>query len=155
MNEARDTAGVTFPPPLIYVAGLALGLGVSWLWPVHLMPQTAARALGAVLLLMWVVVWAAAIPLFARAKTPINPSQPVTALLTSGIYRLTRNPLYLGLALFYLGCTVIGNSLWALVLFVPVIAIIQVGVIGREERYLERTFGDTYREYTRQVRRWL
>jgi protein-S-isoprenylcysteine O-methyltransferase Ste14 len=155
MSEVRDSAGVRFPPPLIYVAGLALGFGLNWPWPLRIMPQTAAWALGAALLVMWVVVGAAAIPLFVRAKTPLNPAKPVTSLVTSGIYRLTRNPMYLALALFYLGCAVIGNSLWALVLFVPVIAIVHVAVIGREERYLERTFGDTYREYARQVRRWL
>ncbi len=155
MNEVRDNAGVRFPPPLIYVAGLAVGYALSWRWPLHIMPQSAAWALGAALLVLWVAVWAAAIPLFAKAKTPLNPSQPVTALITTGIYRWTRNPVYLGLALFYLGCAVIGNSLWALVLFVPLIAIVRFGVIGREERYLERTFGDTYREYARRVRRWL
>ena len=78
-----------------------------------------------------------------------------TALVVDGIYGRTRNPLYLGMILVYLGLSVAAGSLWAIVLVVPLLWVINVGVIAREERYLERKFGDAYRAYKGRVRRWV
>src|SRR5262249_44808441 len=80
---------------------------------------------------------------------------PTTALVVDGIYGRTRNPLYLGGTLVYLGLSVAAGSLWSIVLMVPLLWVINVGVIAREERYLERKFGDVYRAYKRRVRRWV
>jgi protein-S-isoprenylcysteine O-methyltransferase Ste14 len=92
---------------------------------------------------------------FIAAGTNIAPSMPTTALVVDGIYGRTRNPLYLGTTLLYLGLGVAAGSLWAIVLVVPLLWVINVGVIAREERYLERKFGDDYRAYKARVRRWL
>src|SRR5580704_8862327 len=83
------------------------------------------------------------------------PALPTTALVVDGIYRQTRNPLYLGTTLIYLGLGVAAGSLWAIVLVVPLLWVINVGVVAREERYLERKFGDAYRAYKARVRRWI
>jgi protein-S-isoprenylcysteine O-methyltransferase Ste14 len=93
--------------------------------------------------------------LFAAAGTNVPPTLPTTALVVDGIYRRTRNPLYLGLTLVYLGLGVAAGSLWAIGLVVPLLWVINVGVVKREERYLERTFGDAYRAYKARVRRWI
>ena len=77
------------------------------------------------------------------------------ALVVDGIYRRTRNPLYLGTTLVYLGLGVAAGSLWASGLVVPLLWVINVGVVAREERYLERKFGDAYRAYKARVRRWV
>lgn len=92
---------------------------------------------------------------FARARTAIIPVRPARVLVRGGPYRWTRNPMYLGLTVAYVGGTLLMNSAWPL-LFLPIVLItVSVLVIRREERYLESAFGDAYREYSRQVRRWL
>ncbi len=92
---------------------------------------------------------------FQAAGTNIPPSLPTTALVIDGIYRRTRNPLYLGMTLVYLGLGVAAGSIWAIVLVVPLLWVINTGVVAREERYLERKFGDAYRAYKARVRRWV
>jgi len=93
--------------------------------------------------------------LFLRRRTAVIPYKPATSLVTSGIYRWTRNPMYLGLALIYLGLALILNSLAALVLLPLVLSIIQSQVIAKEEAYLERTFGNDYVAYKKSVRPWI
>jgi protein-S-isoprenylcysteine O-methyltransferase Ste14 len=90
-----------------------------------------------------------------KAGTPIRTDRPVPRLVIDGPFRYTRNPGYLGLAMLYAGIAVLRNALWA-ILFLPlVVYVIQRQVIGREERYLERTFGEEYLAYKRRVRRWV
>ena len=92
---------------------------------------------------------------FQAAGTNVPPNLPTTALVVDGIYRRTRNPLYLGATLVYLGLGVGAGSLWAIGLVVPLLWVINTGVIAREERYLERKFGEAYRAYKARVRRWV
>jgi len=90
-----------------------------------------------------------------KAGTPIRTDRPVPRLVTDGPFRYTRNPGYLGLAMFYAGIAVLRNALWAILLLPVVVYVIQREVIGREERYLERTFGEEYLVYKARVRRWV
>jgi protein-S-isoprenylcysteine O-methyltransferase Ste14 len=89
-----------------------------------------------------------------RAGTNVLPSQPTLSIVTDGPFRFTRNPLYVAGSLLYLGLTLIFNSVWPLVLFVPMLVVLDRGVIRREERYLEGKFGDVYLAYKARVRRW-
>ena len=86
---------------------------------------------------------------------PIRTDKPVSRLTTDGPFRYTRNPEYLSLAMIYAGIAVLRNALWAILLLPAVLFVIQREVIGREERYLERTFGEEYLDYKTTVRRWL
>jgi protein-S-isoprenylcysteine O-methyltransferase Ste14 len=90
-----------------------------------------------------------------NAGTPIRTDRPVPHLVTNGPFRYTRNPGYLGLAMLYAGIAVLRNALWAILLLPLVVYVIQREVIGREERYLERTFGEEYLAYKARVRRWV
>jgi protein-S-isoprenylcysteine O-methyltransferase Ste14 len=92
---------------------------------------------------------------FTRASTPVSPYSTPRRLVTSGPYRISRNPGYLGMALAYAGIAVIAESLWALTILAVVLAVVDRGVIAREERYLERKFGAEYVLYRSRVRRWL
>ena len=92
-----------------------------------------------------------ALPLSAQAGM-VSTEQ---ALVTGGIYRHTRNPLYVALALVYAGIAVAADSLWALMFLAPCLGVIRYGVIAREEAYLERKFGEEYRRFKSAVRRWL
>ncbi len=151
----QDTPGVIAPPPLIYLAVLLIGLGLSYLAPTPFLPRSLAYGLGAVLILIgaWIIISARRMML--RAGTAIKPTIPTTALVITGPFRFTRNPLYVGATLIYVGIAVAARSLWALALLLVVLAVMQRGVIDREERYLERKFGADYVRYKERVRRWI
>jgi protein-S-isoprenylcysteine O-methyltransferase Ste14 len=87
--------------------------------------------------------------------TNVDPSLPSTVIVTAGPYRFSRNPLYVGLALVYLGLTVALDTWWGIVLLALVLIVMHLGVIQREERYLAQKFGDHYRQYRAAVRRYL
>jgi len=90
-----------------------------------------------------------------QANTAINPAQPTTAIVSDGVFGLSRNPLYLSLTLLYIAISLLLGAFWALLLLLPLLVIVQIGVIEREEKYLERKFGDEYLLYKAQVRRWI
>jgi len=110
---------------------------------------------GAVLIViaMWLSVWG--VRVMHRAGTSEKTSLPTTALVTTGPFRFSRNPLYVSLTLGYIGIAVAAQSLWALALLIVVLVVMQKGVISREERYLERKFGADYLRYKERVRRWI
>jgi protein-S-isoprenylcysteine O-methyltransferase Ste14 len=97
----------------------------------------------------------ATLRVLSRAHTPVDPTKPTTALVTEGPFRYSRNPIYVALTLLYVGVALLINALWILLLVVPAGLVLRYGVIAREEAYLTRKFGDAYRHYTAQVRRWL
>ncbi|NTH80778.1 isoprenylcysteine carboxylmethyltransferase family protein [Agrobacterium rhizogenes] len=157
MAVEPDSAGVRFPPPLIYLGALLLGLlaerfvslrsfGIDW----RLLATT-----GVLLFVAGVAMMLAAAGLFRRLGTNAPPTQPTTLIVTTGPYRWTRNPMYLAMALIYAGLAIGFNGPIALALLPLVLIIIQTQVIAREERYLEAKFGDEYRRYKVEVRRWL
>jgi protein-S-isoprenylcysteine O-methyltransferase Ste14 len=152
-----DVAGVIALPPLIYLGFLAAAVVLEALVP---FPVLAGYALGRYLVgtalgACGFVMIAMGTRRFVAAGTNIPPILPTTALVVDGIYRQSRNPLYLGMTLAYLGLSVAAGSLWAVGLVVPLLWVINVGVVAREERYLERKFGDAYRAYKARVRRWV
>jgi protein-S-isoprenylcysteine O-methyltransferase Ste14 len=160
MNEtdpqtARDTAGVVAPPPLIYLAGLAIGFGLEALLPGASVPGVLRWVGGGLLVVAGAALLAWFNTAFTRKGTPAEPWKPTTAIVTTGPYRLTRNPAYLGMALLFIGIALLAGALWVLVPLPVVLVVIDRAVIGREERYLERKFGGEYLDYKGTVRRWV
>ena len=157
MDKTADGANVRFPPPLIYVAGLVLGLALDRFLklPSLGLPFVIRNVAGALLDLIGFLMMLAGAGLFLRRHTAILPFKPATTLVTSGILGWTRNPMYLGMVVFYAGLAVLLNSLAALILLPLVLAIVQKQVIAREEAYLQRAFGDEYVIYKSRVRRWI
>lgn len=157
METVRDGARVLFPPPLIYLGGLALGIVAEHLMnlPTLGLQSTVRELSGGILAVLGQVVSFAGAGTFRRRGTAVLPFKPASCLVTSGIYRWTRNPMYVGMAVTYAGVAIFVNSLAALVLLPVVLAIIQTQVIAREEAYLERAFGNDYAAYKKKVRRWL
>jgi protein-S-isoprenylcysteine O-methyltransferase Ste14 len=151
----RDTPGVIAPPPLIFVAGLAVGFGLEALLPGASLPDALRWVLGVALVLAGLALLASFNAAFRRKGTAVEPWRPTTAIVTTGPYRLTRNPAYVGMTLVYIGIAVLAEALWVLLPLPLVLAIVDRGVIAREERYLERKFGQEYLDYKRRVRRWL
>jgi len=151
----REAPGVIAPPPLIYLAGLGLGFLLEALLPSASLPGWLRWSLGGALLVAGGLLAVSFVRAFRGAGTPVNPAEPATALVTAGPYRLSRNPGYLGMALVYAGIAVLSEAIWVLALLVPVLLLIDRGVIRREERHLERRFGEDYLRYKRQTRRWI
>ena len=157
METAQDGAGVRFPPPLIYIIGLAIGIyaGRALSLPDLGLGPRLRDLFGGALLLAGVIVMFAGAGLLRRRKTNIIPFKPATCLVDTGIYGVTRNPMYLGMALAYAALAILLDSLGALLLLPVVIGIMQTQVIAREEAYLERAFGRDYLAYRGRVRRWI
>jgi protein-S-isoprenylcysteine O-methyltransferase Ste14 len=103
----------------------------------------------ALMLLAW------AISTITRAGSNVPTNLPTTAIVESGPYRFTRNPIYLAMMLGLVGLALAFDSLWLLAMLVPFAAVIRFGVVAREEAYLDRKFGDVYRRYRSRVRRWV
>lgn len=152
------TAGVIARPPLLFLAALLLGLALDRLLPVpHPVPDIdlVRWVVAGALIAAGLALAAAGIRNFSGAGTPVPTNQPTRALVTTGVHRWTRNPIYLGMFLLYGGIGVAAQSPWTLVLTLPLAITIRYGVVAREEKYLERRFGDTYRSYKARVRRWV
>jgi len=150
-----DTAGVIAPPPLIYLGTLGIGLGLDAVIGTGSLPPALRLTAGPASIIAGVGLLGSFVEAFRRARTPIDPSSPTQTVVTDGPYRLTRNPAYLGMALTYAGIAIVANAPWALLPLPVVIAVIDRGVIAREERYLERKFGTPYVDYKRRIRRWI
>ena len=151
----RDTPGVIAPPPLIYGAGLAIGFLLEAVLPGGSFPGPVFQVLGAVLLLLGIGLGAWFVSSFRRVHTPVAPYEPTTALVTGGPYRLSRNPAYLGFGLVYAGIALLADAPWVLLPLPVVVAAMRQGVILREEAYLERLFGQDYRDFKARRRRWI
>jgi protein-S-isoprenylcysteine O-methyltransferase Ste14 len=150
-----DTPGVIAPPPLIYLGGLGVGFAINAVAGGAPLPSTVARPVGAALIVAGAGLMGTFVRAFGRARTSVDPYSPSETIVTDGPYRLTRNPGYLGMTLTYVGIAIAWNAPWALVPLPVVIAVIDRGVVAREERYLERKFGARYTDYKRRVGRWI
>jgi protein-S-isoprenylcysteine O-methyltransferase Ste14 len=90
-----------------------------------------------------------------RARTAIYPGHSTTTIVTTGPYRFSRNPMYVGLAIGYVGAALAIRGVWPLTTLIPCLLVVRYGIVGREEAYLAGKFGQEYLVYTREVRRWL
>jgi protein-S-isoprenylcysteine O-methyltransferase Ste14 len=154
-NEAPDTAGVVARPPLIYGGVLAAGLLAKTSFPAAFLPRKVARLVGLPLLGAGLLLFISSLRTMRRAGTDVRTYKPTSSLVVEGPYRFTRNPIYLGFTLFYGGITALANSLPSALLLPFVLVFMRRGVIEREERYLERIFGEEYLRYKARVRRWI
>ena len=150
--------GVQFPPPILY----ALGFGIAWLLddgvralPFPAIGPVAAKIIGLVVAIAGMYVTISGIAAFRRVMTAIFPNQPANELVTDGPYRFTRNPMYTGFTLVYIGAAFIMNSMWPLIVLPVVVGLLFVLVIRREEAYLSDAFGEHYAAYRKRVRRWI
>ena len=152
------TSGVIVRPPLLFLGALLSGFVLDRLlpWPFPVPGIDLVHWIsGSSLILIGLALAAAGIRKFSRAGTPVQSVKPTRALVTTGIHGWTRNPIYIGMFLLYGGIGVAAQSPWILILTVPLAFTIRYGVVAREEAYLERRFGDAYRDYKARVRRWL
>jgi protein-S-isoprenylcysteine O-methyltransferase Ste14 len=154
-NRDPDSPGVVILPPVLYGGAFVLGLALQRLLPLGQLPRVPARLAGAACVVAGAALARWGEQVMRRAGTNIRPDQPTLALVTDGPFRFTRNPLYVCLTLLYMGVALMIPAVWPLLLLLPVLGVMRWGVISREERYLDRKFGEAYRTYAGKVRRWL
>lgn len=155
LSVSGDRPAVIAPPPVLFLGFILLGLLLDLIWPSSL-PVGGFRyfaGLGALGLGVALLAWS--MQLFRRAGTNVETRKPTHALVATGPYRVSRNPIYIALSLMHVGIGTLGDNLWLVGLVVPALLVIRYGVIAREEQYLEGKFGDDYRRYRSAVRRWL
>ena len=155
VTDSPDTPGVIAPPPLIYLAFILLGLAVDVVAPLRAGPSGLGTPAGIILIIGALVLFASALREFKRAETPVETRKPTTAIIRTGPYRYTRNPIYLAMTALHLGIAFWVGSVWLFATLVLAVIVVSTGVIAREERYLIRRFGDDYTSYKASVRRWL
>ena len=157
MNDT-GTAGVIARPPLLYVGALLLGLAADHLLPLPfdvLKAGLVHSTIAGLVVVVGLALMAAGIRDFSRGGTPVPTNQPTRTLVTTGTHRWSRNPIYVGMFFIYLGIGLAARSPWIVILTLPLAITVRYGVVAREEAYLERRFGNAYRDYKSRVRRWL
>ena len=142
-------------PPRVYLASLVMGALLQFAMPLPFLPRTFNVALGAALVVVAIALFSYSVAQLRAAGTPVPARKPTTAIVRTGPYRFSRNPIYLAFSLFQLGIAIWVNSLWLLATLVGAVALVHCVVIRREEHYLERRFGAEYLDYKAAVRRWL
>jgi protein-S-isoprenylcysteine O-methyltransferase Ste14 len=128
---------------------------LHFIFPVAFLPRLIAIASGILVLVCAALIAVSAFRTMCRAQTAVNPTLPTTAIVSDGAFSFSRNPIYVSLTLLYVGISLLFNAPWGLLLLLPLIVVVQEGVIKREEHYLEQKFGDEYLRYKTSVRRWI
>lgn len=153
---APDNPGVIAPPPGIHLAFILMGVAVQRGWAWHMAPESSLRfALGLSLVVGGHVIVALFFLTFRRAGQNPLPNTPSPAVISTGLYRFSRNPVYSANVVIHVGFALMLDNMWILLFLPPAVVIMHYGVIVREEAYMERTFGEEYLRYKNSVRRWV
>jgi protein-S-isoprenylcysteine O-methyltransferase Ste14 len=151
----EDRPGVPIAPPLLFVLPILASLALEWLVPTTFVHDAFRWTLGALIVVAGIALNVGGFVTQKRAGTDPIPFNPTTRIVAHGVYRFSRNPMYLGFALCTFGLAILVDSAWMLPAVPIGLVVVDCIVITREERYLERKFGDEYLNYKRRVRRWL
>ena len=155
VTTAADNPGVIVRPPFLYIGAFVAVLLLRAVWPLPILDRPLTRWLGVFSLLLGLALAVRGRRALTAAGTNVNPSRPATTIVSSGPYRFSRNPLYVALTLLFIGLTLAVDTWWGFVVLIPVLIVMHFGVVLREERYLTKKFGDSYRRYRANVRRYL
>ncbi|MCO5237853.1 MAG: isoprenylcysteine carboxylmethyltransferase family protein [Chitinophagaceae bacterium] len=156
INKSRGP-GVYIPPPLLYVLIFILAIFIQKKVTISdtLFHTTAVKIVGVIFLIVASFFLFRSLRQFFLTKNTVVLIKPASSLQTTGIYSVTRNPMYVGLALVYLGITCFIGNWWNVIFFPLLLIVIQEYIIKREEKYLEIEFGQEYNVYKQKVKRWL
>ncbi len=157
-DKTQGHPGVRFPPPLFFILGFVVSLLVHKFLPLYLIPDSLRgifSIIGNLCTLTGLAFMIWGLLTFLRFRTAVSPYRPASQVVTTGPYRFSRNPMYVGFTAAYIGGILSINTLWPLLLLPVVLWLLVVLVIRPEERYLRQAFGSVYIDYASRVRRWL
>jgi protein-S-isoprenylcysteine O-methyltransferase Ste14 len=144
------------PAPVILLVFIALGFAMNWILPLPILTNLlVAHVVGLLIVGVGSLVGGIAVVEMRRLHTSPNPHKPVTTLVEAGVFRYSRNPVYLAMFVMYIGIAICVNVLWLILLFPALLWSVKNWVVKLEEDYLERRFNDVYRQYKKRVRRWV
>ena len=155
MKRDQDSAQVRIPPPLLLLMSILIGVGLQFLYPVHVMPPIMRWVFGILLIGTGLGVIVHCSWTFKKTGTAIEPWKKTSTIITSGFYKWSRNPIYLSFIVIGLGFAAALDNPWVAAMQAPLIIAINQLVIAKEEQYLDNKFDDSYRVYKRNVRRWI
>ena len=155
VHGSQDTVGFRLWPPVAIGAPLLVGWLATRVWGDPVVLGGWRVPAGRALVLAFAVWNGWSLWLFGRHETGLLPGQPTHAIIEDGPYRLSRNPLYVGMLALYAGLALLAPTLWGLVLLPAAVLLVTWGAIRPEERFLHERFGAAYDDYARRVRRWL
>ena len=153
--RSQSGADVHVPPPLVYSAPLAVAWAVDRLVPWRMPGSGGRKRAGWALVAVGQAIGTAGAATFRGHGTSVIPGRPAAALATTGPYMYTRNPMYLGLTVSYLGGSLLLGTWWARIALPAIVAFVDRNVIRREETYLRERFGAAYEDYSSHTRRWI
>jgi protein-S-isoprenylcysteine O-methyltransferase Ste14 len=143
------------PAPFLYAGFLLAAILLHWAVPLPAPFPAVTGGLGWVAVLAGLLLGLLALQRMRHAHTPVSPHRPATALVTDGPYRFTRNPIYLGFLLVFLGFTGLAGTLWGALLSPLVPMTVNWLVIDAEEAHLQARFTDRYARYKSRVPKWI
>ena len=155
MKPDRDSAQIKFPPPLMLLCSVVAGGLLEQVFRLELHDLQVVRILGGSMIGCAVVVLLYCVYKFRIAKTGIKPWTTTTSIIQDGIYRFSRNPIYLSFVMIGVGIGFAAASGWILLMQVPLVLALRMFVVEKEENYLTKKFGTQYLQYKKKVRRWL
>lgn len=157
MENKKDHPGIYIPPPLFYAITFLASVFIQKLVPIHkeFFYTLISKIIGSIIIVTGLFFNFPALHQFFKTKNTVVTIKPANSLQTSGIYSVTRNPMYISLILFYTGLSFIIGNWWNFILLLLLFLVVQEYIIKREEQYLQRRFGQEYLDYKSKVRRWL
>lgn len=158
-NTNKNNARIGIPVPWVYTIGYLVGIGIQFVVPVSIASSAAlviiVRVLGILLVAAGAVLMAWSLSIFHKHHTTTVPTETTTTFVNWGPYRFSRNPMYVGLFLFFAGLSVIFAFVWPILALLAVVYYVNSKVIPIEERQLRKNFGEVYEQYCKKVRRWI
>ena len=155
MTKSKGRAGVRIPAPTLTIIHITMAILLGWLAPLPIPAPMFVQWIGLGLAALGFILGVLAVIEFRRVRATLDPKKPTKVLVTSGIYRFTRNPIYLGFVLMLIGLPLTMGTYWGLILAWPLVTFTNNLIIKPEEAYLKQEFKDQYTDYSSRVRRWL
>ena len=154
-QDINDAAGVKFPPPLIFIIIIVLAYGIHRIYPIPICACITGKYIGSALIFSALALIFYISRIFKKHQTNIEPWKSTNAIISSGIYAYSRNPVYLAFCIATVGIGLYIDSLWVVTSFIPSLFLVYLLAVRKEENYLEMKFGEEYKTYRQRVRRWI